>query len=620
MAKRLTLKDHQRETKLFFRRVVLLSLIILILTGTLISRLVYLQVTQHNKFRTLSKLNQLELIPIKPNRGLIYDRNGVLLAENKPVFSLEIIPDRVKNLDDTLASLRKMFPITDEEIANFHKFAKRTRPSESVPLHLELTEDEQARFAVNRFKFPGVIVKARLIRHYPHGAALAHVLGYVGRINEAELQKVDPVNYSATNYIGKLGVEKYFEKTLHGKVGYEQVEIDASGRILRVLHRTDPIPGNNLYLSIDSQLETAIEKFLGDRRGAVVALNPQTGEVLALVSSPSYDPNPFVQGISHKDYKTLRSNPDQPLYNRAIRGQYPFASTIKPFLAVEGLESGIVNKKYRIKDPGYYMLPNSSHVYKDWKKRGHGVVNLRKAIIISCDTYFYHLAHRMGITRIDTILTKFGFGIKTKIEMGEELPGLVPSPAWKRRAKGQSWYPGDTLVSGIGQGYMLTTPLQLASGTATLGTHGKRMQPQLLLRQEMPDKTIIESKPKPVYPVELNNPEIWPFVVSAMRGVITQGTGYRFGRDAPYLVAGKTGTGQVFSAKFHAPFDDANLPERLRDHSLFIAFAPMDKPKIAIAVIVENSKLASNVARQTLDYYLLGKLPKNLEQKTDQTT
>jgi len=605
MSKRITLHDHIRETELFFRRSRVLVVLVFILSVFMITRLWYLQIFEHDRYTTLSEQNQLNVIPIEPNRGLIYDRNGVLLAENVPVFSLEITPDRVKNLKTVIDQLQKIIQIDEDDLKHFYKEKHQRRSFDPVTLKLKLTDEEVAKFSVNQFKFPGIAVKARLLRRYPLGPAFAHVVGYVGRINEEELKILDPSNYAASNFVGKIGIEKSYEKLLHGKVGTEQVETDASGREVRILRRTAPTPGKDIYLTIDSGLEIAAERALEGHRGSVVAIDPRNGEVLALVSAPSYDPNLFVKGISSKAFNALNKSLGRPLYNRAIRGQYPFASTIKPFLAVQGLDTGVLTRATRIRDPGWFKLPFSSHEYKDWRKGGHGTVDTRRAIVISCDTFFYTLAYRMGINRIDNILTRFGFGIKTGIEMAEELPGLVPSPAWKLRRKAQPWYPGDTVISGIGQGYMLTTPLQLAAGMAALSKHGHRWQPHLLLRSIDTNRQTQYYKPRERYPVQLKKDWVWHYVNKAMREVITVGTGYRFGRDAPYTVAAKTGTAQVFSSKFHAPFKKKDLPEHLRDHTLFIAYAPIDNPKIAVAVVAEHSSRASNIAREVMDYYLL---------------
>lgn len=606
MPHHLTIKDHIREQDLFTQRLLILGIIVLCFSVFLLARLVYLQVNERAHYRILSHQNQVSLLPIEPNRGLIYDRNGVLIAENIPVFSLEIIPNRVADLPKTLDALKKIVALDEADLEQFQKSLQQKRAFDRVTVKLKLTDREVARFSVNRYQFPGVMVQAHLIRNYPLGPALAHVLGYVGRINESEIAHLDSSNYSATHFIGKVGIEKYYESLLHGTVGYQQVESDASGRVVRIIHRTHPISGNNLYLTIDSGLEITAEKALGKSKGAVVAIDPNNGEVLTIVSTPSYEPNLFVKGISQKAYKTLASSPDQPLYNRALRGQYPLASTIKPFEALKALDDKVVTPSYKIFDPGWFKLPSAVHLYRDWKPQGHGWINLTRALIVSCDTYFYNLADLMGIHRIDAILTSFGFGRPTGIDMGEELSGLVPGPDWKRAYKGAAWYTGDTIISGIGQGFMLTTPLQLADATAALAEKGRRYKPHLLLRQVNPDgtleSTLVTKKPR----VTLAHESSWRIVIRAMKGVILnrEGTGFRFGRDAHYSVAAKTGTAQVYSENNNDHFTAQNLPKNLRDHSLFIAFAPVKKPKIAVAVIVENNNSAAHVARKVMDYYL----------------
>lgn len=615
MRKRIAIKDHVQEIQLISRRCISVLVIMIILIILLISRFAYLQLANHDHFTTLSQKNWLDLVPIEPTRGLIYDRNGVLLAENVPVFSLDIIPYKITNMPRTLAEIAKIIPLTDNDIAQFQKQLKQRRRFDEVTLKLRLSEEEVARFAENQYRFPGVLVKAHLLRHYPYTNSLSHVLGYVGRINIDELNDIDTTNYSATNYIGKLGIEKYYEDELHGTVGYEQTENDASGEAVRVLNRIKPKPGKNLYLSIDTKLQTAVEQALSGHRGAVVAIQPSTGQILALVSEPSYDPNLFVEGISNKDFQTLQQSPERPLYNRALRGLYPFGSTIKPFIALAGLDSGVVTPNYTIFDTGLYQLNDNSHVFHDWKRRGHGYVNISRAIISSCDIYFFDLAHKLGIQRIDHILTQFGFGEPSGIDMEEELSGVVSSPAWKRRVKGAPWYEGDTLNSGIGQGYMQTTALQLAAGVATLANRGVRYQPHLLLAEQNQGKKPDVLTPTLLNPIKLSNAADWNIVINAMQGVITApgGTGYHFGKIGPYTVAAKTGTAQVYSIKHYNMnedhIDQSKLPEKLRDNSLFIAFAPVEKPQIAIAVIVENDASASMVARQILDYYLIGPPP-----------
>jgi penicillin-binding protein 2 len=596
------LKDYLYENLLFARRLFCLLSLVVLASLVIIIRLSYLQIIEHKRYTTLSQQNLLNIVPIEPNRGLIYDRHGVLLAENVPVFNLEITPGQVPDLNQTLTALTKLLQISDDEIERFQQIMRQHRRYESIPLRIKLPEEEVARFYVNQYRFPGVAIKARLIRHYPLGSTVAHVLGYVGRLNTEELKTVDDINYQATNHIGKIGIEHSFETRLHGKIGYQEVEIDASGRIIRTLKRHAPVAGDNLYLSIDSGLSAIVEKAMAPYRGAVVAIDPRTGEVLTIVSSPSYDPNPFVVGISNQAFNTLQNARNKPLYNRALHGQYPPGSTIKPFLALGSLALHMNTADRKIWDPGWYRLPDSTHIYHDWLSTGHGWIDLTHAIIDSCDTYFFDLAARLGITNIHTILDSFGFGQRTGIELSEERPGILPSPEWKLSARQHPWYPGDTLITGIGQGYMLATPLQLAAATAMLATHGRLMQPTVLLN---PDK------PQPIHILDLK-PSTWQIVIDAMRQVIDdpQGTGRRFGRDAPYRTAAKTGTSQVISKRINNNL----LPENLRDHSLFIAFAPIEQPTIALAVIIENDPIAPVISRQILDAYLL----KEKEHATEQ--
>jgi penicillin-binding protein 2 len=454
------------------------------------------------------------------------------------------------------------------------------------------------------------------------GGTVSHILGYVGRINTEDLEDIDSTNYRATNYIGKLGIEKFYEDELHGTVGYEQAENDASGQPVRVLNHIKPIPGKNLYLTIDVNLQIAAEEALAGNRGAIVAIQPQTGQILALVSEPTYDPNLFVAGISNQEFQALQQSQDKPLYNRALRGLYPMASAIKPFFALSALDNGVTDNRYFISDPGWYQLPNNSHRFHDWKRHGHGRVNLSQAIISSCDTYFFDLAHKMGIKRMDDILHQFGFGQLSGIDIGEELPGTVASPAWKRKTKDLPWYEGDTIISGIGQGSMTATPIQLAHGVATIATRGVRFVPHLLLKEQT-GKQVEPQALITLDPVTLQHEESWNTIIQAMQDVITSpsGTGYRFGKNMSYTVAGKTGTGQVFSIKKRDKNENAvpqmDLPEHLRDNSTFIGFAPVDKPQIAVAVIVENSVLAGNIARKVLDYYLLGPPKPEVPNDTD---
>lgn len=570
-------------------------------------RLAYMQVFEYKRYQTLSLKNQLSIIPIAPPRGIIVDRNGVILAENRPVYVLELTPDRVKDMQKTIDELQKLLPsITSEDIRQFHRLRRQNRSYVPVALKLKLTANEVATVATQQYRLPGVEVKARLLRYYPHGEHTSHVVGYVGRINTEELRRVDPVNYRGTNYIGKSGIEKYYEDILHGQVGYQQLEIDVSGRTVRSLQRIPPVSGHKLRLTLDMRLQEAAYNALADKRGAVVAIDPRNGEILAFVSAPGFDANLFVNGINQKDYHSLSAAKTRPLYNRAARGLYPPASTVKPYVALGGLHYGLIDKHWGISDPGFYRLPGMKHAYRDWKKGGHGGVNVERAVRVSCDTFFYHLGHNMGILKLAEMYARFGFGQATEVDLTEELPGILPNPTWKRARKGQPWYPGDTVITSIGQGFMLATPLQLARAVATLSQRGQAHTPHLLLQADDSDKHRkfrFREKPKPR--IEISNELYWDTVIEAMHSVITnlEGTGYRFGRDAPYSVAAKTGTAQVFSGHQYEKHRYEDIPEFLRDNSLFIAFAPVEAPEIALAVVVENDVAASFVARKVLNTY-----------------
>lgn len=590
---------------------------ICLLVLCLVARLAYLQIYKQDLYTTMATQNWLDLVPIEPTRGLIYDRNGVLLAENIPVFSLDLIPVKVNNLNNTLNELRKIIEISDNDIAQYKKQVKQHRRFDEIPLKLRLTEIEVARFAENQHRFPGVLVKARLMRHYPFGNSFSHVLGYVGRINTQELNEIDQTNYSASHYIGKLGIEKFYEEELHGDVGYEQVENDASGEALRTLKEIKGTPGKNIYLTIDSNLQLAAEKALHGNRGAIVIIQPATGQVLAMVSEPTYDPNLFVLGISQKDFHELQVSKDRPLYNRALRGLYPLASTIKPYIALAALNSGIITPSDTISDPGWFQLRNSEHHFRDWQHKGHGTVNISKAITVSCDTFFYGLAVKMGIHRIDNMLTQFGFGSPTGLDLDDELSGIVASPEWKRKMRGAHWYEGDTVISGIGQGFMQATPLQLAAAVSTIANRGERFMPYLLLGEQLPGKPYVAQAPTPLDPVTLTNADTWNIVIKAMQEVVSSpsGTAYRFGRNAAYTAAGKTGTAQIITRRGNNANEEDNqnlIAEHLRDHRIFVVFAPVENPQIAVAIISENSNTAIESAREIVDYYL-GK-PNNARQ------
>lgn len=601
-----TVKNDRIASELHQFRLSLLIALLIILSLILVLRLAYLQFSQFTRYATLSLKNQMSIIPIAPPRGIILDKNGVILADNIPVYVLEIVPERVSNLTETIERLRALLPsITDDDIDNFNRTRRQNHAYVPIPFKLKLSQEDVATFASSQYQFPGVSIKARLMRYYPLGEVAAHVLGYVGRINEQELQQVNSTNYRATNFIGKAGIEKYYEDKLHGKVGYQQIETDVRGRTLRIISKQTPISGEKTYLTLDARLQQAAYIAMEGKRGAIVAIDANNGGILALISSPSYDPNAFVNGISQQDYQQLVNAPDRPLYNRAVRGLYPPASTIKPFMALAGLEKGAVTTETKIYDPGWYRLPGVKHPYRDWRRTGHGIINIKRAITVSCDTYFYQLGNKMGITAIEDMLVQFGFGQMTHVDLLEEAPGLVPSPHWKRTSKGVSWYPGDTLITSIGQGFMLASTLQLANATASLSQHGRRFRPHLLKKTVDEHSGSHRYKPIEEYPIQLKNPEYWNIIAGAMQTVIAsdEGTAYRFGRIVPYSVAAKTGTAQVFGGNQYEKKRNTKLPEALRDHSLFIAFAPVEKPEIAIAVLVENDVIAASVARKVTDAY-----------------
>jgi penicillin-binding protein 2 len=606
-----TFKDHFLESRLFMGRALVMLAFCALLGGVLVARLVYLQVIAHEHFATLADGNRVRILPEPPNRGLIYDRHGILLAENLPSYRLEITPEQVKDMAGTLAALGELVQLRDLDLERFARLRQRSPAFRPVPLRFRLSEEEVARFAVNRHLFPGVDIEAGLNRHYPLGPLGVHALGYVGRIDERDLQNIRESDYSGTSHIGKLGLERSYEELLHGRVGHRQVETNAQGRPLRVLERTAPSPGSNLHLTLDARLQAAAEAAFGDYAGAAVAIDPDTGDILALVSMPTYDPNPFVNGIEVADYRALQEDDYRPLFNRALRGQYPPGSTIKPFVGLGGLEQGITSSRATTFCPGFYTLPGRERRYRDWKRTGHGTINLRDAIVESCDVYFYDLALTMGIDRLHESLAHFGLGRATGIDIGGELSGLLPSRDWKRAVHNEGWFPGETLITGIGQGFMLTTPLQLANATAILANGGRKLQPRVVRALQASG----EELPEPLPVLELDHiprvkSEHWQDVINAMIDTIhsARGTARRIA-DAPYRIAGKTGTAQVFGLKQDEEYDAESLDRRLHDHALFIAFAPADQPRIALAVIVEHGgsggAVAAPIARRILDAYLL---------------
>ena len=604
----LYLQDHQRDARLVRRRMLAGAVAIGLLTLMLIGRMYYLQVIQYEHHSTLSESNRVHVQPIPPNRGLIYDRNGVILAENRPSFSLTVTRERAKDWQAELDRVVEILGLGESERALFEKRVRQgRRPFEPVPIMFELSEEQIARIAVNQFQLPGVEVTAQLVRHYPQQEHFAHSVGYVGRINEQELKRLDPINYSGTHHVGKTGLERFYEDDLHGTVGYEEVETNARGRVLRVLKRTPPVPGKDLVLTLDSRLQAAAEAALGGRRGAVVAIEPTTGEILAVVSQPSFDPNLFVTGISFRKYAELSESIDRPLYNRVMRGLYPPGSTIKPMVVVAGLDAKAITPQTKVFDPGYYQLPNVSHKYRNWNRYGDGWVDLDLAIARSNDTYFYDLAHKLGIDQLHDYMTRFGFGTRVALDVFEETAGLMPSREWKQRRYRQVWYPGETLILGIGQGYMQATPLQLAQATALMATRGKWIRPHLA--KSVGGVPPVDTNPVP--DIELRDPRLWDHAREGMESVVhgPRGTARRIGMGSPYRIAGKSGTAQVVAIKQGEKYDSEKLEERHRDHALFVAYAPADDPRIAVAVMVENgesgSGVAGPVARQVMDAWLL---------------
>jgi len=608
---RVHLKDHLFESRLITNRAILLLVAGALLLSVLLVRLLYLQVVSHEHYTTLSEDNRVKLQPLPPNRGLIFDRNGILLAENLPSYRLEITPEQVDDMGTTLSALEDIIEIRDIDRSRFEKLLARKPRFEAIPLRFHMNDEDVARFSVNRHRFPGVDITAGLARHYPQGSLAVHALGYVGRIDEKALKVLDSSNYRGTSHVGKNGIEKTWEDLLHGKVGLQHVETTAQGRIIRVLNRTPPVSGNNLYLTIDSHLQRAAEEAFGDYSGAAIAIDPNNGDILAFVSLPTYDPNPFVNGIDYDDYAALRNNDKEPLFNRALRGQYPPGSTVKPFMGLAGLEMGVSHEHSRTYCPGYYMLPGKDRKYRDWKRTGHGTVDLNIAITQSCDVYFYDLAQSLGIDRIHDYLQHFGFGKAAGIDIQGELPGLLPSKQWKRSRRDLPWFPGETIITGIGQGFFLTTPIQLAVATAALANNGQILRPQIVHAEQLPESNeLLPHHPQVLETITINEQQHWDHVIKSMVDVVhsARGTARRIGKDSPYTIAGKTGTAQVFGLKQDEKYDADAIAEKLRDHALFIGFAPAEEPKIAVAVIVENGggggSVAAPIARVIMDAYL----------------
>ncbi len=618
MKRHVELKNHLREIFHFRLRLAVSIGFTLVLLAILLLRFVYLQVVRHDYYQTLAESNRISIVPIVPNRGLILDRNGIEMAHNYSGYTLEITPGKVANIEATIDELATLVTIAPKDRKRFKKLLAESHNLESVMIRNRLSDEEVARFAAQQYRFSGVEIKARLLRDYPYADKAAHLIGYIGRINETDVDQLEEndlaANYRGSDYIGKTGLEQSYESELHGTTGIEQVEVDSGGRAVRLLSRTPPVSGNTLVLSIDAKLQEIAEQAFGNYRGALVAIDPSNGEVLAFISKPGYDPSLFIDGIDPQSWDELNNSPDHPLNNRALRGQYPSGSTIKPFMALAGLFYNIRSPERAISDPGYYTLPGSSHQYRDWKKGGHGMVDMFKSIVVSCDTYYYGLATELGIDNIYNFLSRFGFGKKTGIDLDGETSGLLPSQEWKMKRYHQKWYAGDTVSVGIGQGYSLVTPMQLAYATATLANNGVGYRPHLVREIRSPRSG--ESRMITVPPeADLHlNPEHLDLVKRAMVAVTQPGgTAVAASLGASYHIAGKTGTAQVVGMKQGEKYDASKIDERHRDHAWFIAFAPAEQPRIALVVLAENGGhgggTAAPIARKVMDYYLLGKIP-----------
>jgi penicillin-binding protein 2 len=609
------IKDHWREQQLFNRRIIICAVATALLTGLVLTRLTVLQLIDADYYAAQSQGNRIRVQPLPPTRGLIYDRNGKILAENTPSYQLEITPEQVPDMDATLARLVAENIVEADRLEQIRTRINSKRHFDSIPIQERMTDEEVARFAVLRPYFPGVEIRARLIRSYPYGKFASHALGYVGGISAADQETLDPAVYAGTGHIGKVSIERSYEPELHGDVGHQDVLVNVHGRMMQVLDTELSMPGKDLILSLDIEAQIVAETALEGRRGAVVAIDPRNGEILVFASAPGYDPNQFIAGLTTDDYRGLQNDPDQPLFNRALRGKYPPGSTIKPILALGGLEQNAITPEKTMICRGYYSLPGRTHRYRDWKPGGHGIINMHDAIAQSCDTYFYELADEIGIDGMSRTLMGFGLGEQTGIDINPESAGLVPSREWKRNnfsnPADQVWFPGETIITGIGQGFLLTTPLQLAHAAATIAARGIRYSPSLVQSIRDPATgAIAERKPGQLPPVTVSQPEYWNDIIGGMEGVMSdpRGTGRAAAVNAPWRIAGKSGTAQVFTVAQDKTYNADELAERMRDHALFIAFAPADNPRIAVAVIVENggsgSGVAAPIARKVMDSYL----------------
>ncbi len=607
-------RDYSAESALFVRRAVVAFLGILVLTGVLIANLYNLQIRRHDDYQTRSNQNRIKLVPIPPSRGVIYDRNGVPLALNRTIYQVEMMPEKVDNVQNTLEALRPIVDLTDDDIAAFKKERSRSHRFTSIAVKTNLTEVQLARFAVNQYRFPGVEVKGYKRRFYPYGSALTHVIGYVSKINDKDVDRLDKegklANYAATHDIGKLGIERSYEDVLHGQTGYEEVEVNNRGRVIRQLKEVPPVAGHDIYLTIDLELQQYIETLLAGSRAAVVVTDPRTGGILAMVSTPSYDPNLFVDGISTKDYSGLLKDENTPLVNRATQGIYPPASTVKPYVAVSALSAGVITRNTSLFDPGWWQLPGTEKRYRDWKKWGHGRLNVTKALEESADTYFYQVAYDMGIDRLSEWMGKFGYGHLTGVDIFEERSGNMPTREWKLKRFKKPWYQGDTIPVGIGQGYWTATPMQMNKSLMILINDGVVKVPHFLASTSINGQKV-PWKQQEQPPVGDIHSGFWEIAKDGMYGVANRanGTAHKYFQSAPYKIAAKSGTAQVFGLKANETYNAHKISERLRDHKLMVAYAPYNNPQVSMAIILENGgagPAVGTITRQILDHIMLG--------------
>ncbi|HFD4039001.1 TPA: penicillin-binding protein 2 [Vibrio parahaemolyticus] len=629
--RRSQIRDFQAEARLFASRAIVAFFGIVVLMGLLVANMYNIQVNQFQDYQTRSNDNRIKVVPIAPNRGLIYDRNGVLLAENRPVFNLELTPEKIKDIDATIQELQTILEITPEQIERFHRERKRTRRFKSVPLLTQLNEKQVAVFSVNQYRFPGVEISATLKRYYPYGEVLTHVIGYVSRINDRDMQRLireeKDANYQATRDIGKLGIEKYYEDLLHGTAGYQEVEVNSRGRVIRTLKYVPPVPGKDIVLNLDINLQLYVHQLLDGRRGSAIVLDPRDNGVLAMVSSPSYDPNAFVHGISGKAYRDLLNDKNRPLVNRTTLGIYPPASTIKPFMAVAALQEGVITPNTTRNDPGYWRIPNSdTRPFRDWLRWGHGRVDVIKSIEESVDTFYYQIAYDLGIDRISNWMMMFGFGDYTGIDIYEESKANMPTRDWKMSRHKTPWYKGDTIPVGIGQGYWTATPMQIAKATSVLVNNGAVSAPHLLKSTIDNGDNFEEQETSEyvTYPPIQNVPEkYWDIAKEGMRRVNhgTRGTARRSFYNMSYQTAGKSGTAQVFGLGENEEYNADEIAEHLRDHALFTGFAPFDDPKVIVTLVLENAGGGSSnggpMARKIFDRVVLG--PEEIKPEDDKT-